>query len=236
MNRPIDDNFFSRWSRLKRAPPKPAVVAPEAPAAEKLPEGDALQELIDALPKLEDIVAGQDLSVFMKAWVPEPLRNAALRRLWSVDPAVRDFVSEALDYAYDYNNPASISGFGLHIATPDMAREALDLFDKALAGLEPDAGRDDSTQASVAPDERDSPTEKLALSVAFSAPSDGAVHNPSICGQAGKSPQAWKNAPDDQSTTELGPATSLVASQHDSGLPLPIVVSERRRHGGAMPR
>ena len=40
------------------------------------------------------------------------LRNAALRKVWTLDPAVRNYVGEALDYAYDWNTPGGIPGFG----------------------------------------------------------------------------------------------------------------------------
>ena len=40
------------------------------------------------------------------------LRNAALRNAWLVDPAIRDYVDCALDYAYDWNIPGGVPGNG----------------------------------------------------------------------------------------------------------------------------
>ncbi len=103
---PQGEGFLSRWSRLKREPePAPVPVEPAPPAAAEpaLPEGKTLDDLIAELPKIEELVPGQSLAAFMQPWVPTPLRNAALQRMWLLDPAIRDYVSPALDYAYDYN-------------------------------------------------------------------------------------------------------------------------------------
>lgn len=135
---PEGRGFLSRWSRLKQEAAKPAA-EPPAPetAPQPPPEGDALKALIDQLPKIEDIVPGQDLSAFMQAWVPQDLRNAALRRMWSLDPAIKDFVSEALDYAYDYNAPGGAPGYGPITAGLDLVREAHALLDRGLGLMEP---------------------------------------------------------------------------------------------------
>jgi hypothetical protein len=44
--------------------------------------------------------------------VPQILRNAAMRRMWVLDPAIRDYVDPALDYAYDWNIPGGVPGNG----------------------------------------------------------------------------------------------------------------------------
>jgi hypothetical protein len=43
--------------------------------------------------------------------VPEALKLAALRRMWTLDPAIRDYVGPA-EYAWDFNDPGSMAGFG----------------------------------------------------------------------------------------------------------------------------
>lgn len=109
------EGFIARWSRLKREP-EPAAAPAEQPTAAAappaLPEGRTLDDLLAELPKLEDLVPGQSLAAFMQPWVPTGLRNAALQRMWLLDPAIRDYVSPALDYAYDYNTPGAAPGFG----------------------------------------------------------------------------------------------------------------------------
>lgn len=143
------DGFLSRWSRLKRDGPAEAPEAQRAAEAtapaptgteHDLPEGKTLEELVAELPKVEDLVPGQSVSAFMQAWVPAPLRNAALQRMWLLDPAIRDYVNPALDYAYDYNTPGCAPGFGTMEASEEAVREVSEMFDRAL-GRSP--GQDD---------------------------------------------------------------------------------------------
>ncbi|MGH6798478.1 MAG: DUF3306 domain-containing protein, partial [Roseiarcus sp.] len=98
-----DESFLARWSRRKRGPakkargqPKPenavgAVVSDASAAA--LPPGEN-QPLFDpaSLPPIESIGAGSDIRAFLAAGVPADLTRAALRRAWSADPTIRDFV------------------------------------------------------------------------------------------------------------------------------------------------
>ena len=102
MNDP--DNFLSRWSRRKReagegkeknetgeavaAPaPENQQGKPAAPGAAPIPEFD-----VESLPPIETISAETDITAFMRTGVPETLKHAALRRAWSSDPVIRDFV------------------------------------------------------------------------------------------------------------------------------------------------
>ena len=124
-----ESNFLSRWSRLKREaeakPPAPSDTSPPSPAKPiedglpTLPELTA--EELAALPRLEDITPEMDLSVFMRSGVPAGLRNAALRRMWALDPAIRDRVGDALEYAYDWNIPGSVPGSGPLLPIDDVA-------------------------------------------------------------------------------------------------------------------
>ncbi len=117
------EGFLERWSRRKRAATEAPPAAPvEAPAPE-VPEDDERprdpetgepidEELVASLPRIEEIEPGGDVSAFMRRGVPEALRREALRAMWTTDPAIRDFVSPALDYAYDYNAPGGAPGYG----------------------------------------------------------------------------------------------------------------------------
>lgn len=111
-------DFLSRWSRRKREADRraadarpPAPDGPEAPAAADgdavaSPPADAVAlspEELAELPRIEDLTPETDLAGFLRAGVPAALRKEALRRMWSLDPAIRDFVGEARDYSYDWN-------------------------------------------------------------------------------------------------------------------------------------
>lgn len=106
----MDGDFLQRWSRLKRgadaAPAEPPAVSAEA-------EADTLTEdEIAALPDIGRLTAESDVTCFLRKGVPPVLRNAALRRIWMLDPAIRDFVGPARDYAYDWNCPGGVPGSG----------------------------------------------------------------------------------------------------------------------------
>jgi hypothetical protein len=122
------EGFLTRWSRRKRQSdteqPTAGVstaVSGDAPAEAGEPDarprdpetGEIIDtEWVSTLPSIADLKPGADLGAFMRKGVPEALRREALRTMWTTDPAIRDFVSPALDYAYDYNTPGAVHGFG----------------------------------------------------------------------------------------------------------------------------
>lgn len=108
--------FLARWSRLKRAPEQPPAPEPEPPKAHSALEPPApaacpipgLPEIdLASLPKIEDLTASSDFSIFLKPGIPGALREAALRKMWSVDPAIRDFIN-CVDYQWDFNTPGGL--------------------------------------------------------------------------------------------------------------------------------
>jgi hypothetical protein len=117
-----DESFLARWSRRKRGAaakirgePKPGKVvgdpAREAPAASLPP--DEAQPLFDpaSLPPVESIGAGSDIRAFLAAGVPADVMRAALRRAWSSDPAIRDFIGLS-ENSWDFNASGGVPGFG----------------------------------------------------------------------------------------------------------------------------
>ena len=68
-------------------------------------------EPAEPLPRLEDLTAESDLSAFLRKGVPKALKSAALRKMWSLDPAIRDYIGPS-EYAWDFNQPGSMAGFG----------------------------------------------------------------------------------------------------------------------------
>ena len=127
------DDFLSRWSRRKQQAAKEAAslkdkaekadkavasasesAAPEAPDTE--PPFD-----LSKLPSLDSIGPDSDVSLFMQPGVPASLSRAALRRAWSADPAIRDFIGLA-ENSWDFTKPDSITGFGPLLPTDDVKK------------------------------------------------------------------------------------------------------------------
>lgn len=140
-----EDGFLGRWSRRKReaeqaadAPvpesaPEPAPTHDPAAAAappldalpDEAPDAPALTEAeIAALPRIEDLVEGSDIKAFLRAGVPQALRSAALRRVWMLTPAIRDYKNPAVDYAWDWNTPGGVPGDGC-APSPERAAQML---------------------------------------------------------------------------------------------------------------
>jgi hypothetical protein len=111
-----DEEFLARWSRRKQeakaghAEPEPKVAGDRsfdhAPAEPVPPESD-----LSSLPPIESIDAASDITAFLRNGIPQELSRAALRRAWSADPAIRDFVGLA-ENAWDFNDPNAMAGFG----------------------------------------------------------------------------------------------------------------------------
>ena len=117
-----DENFLSRWSRLKREAESQKArktgLTKNAALSGDAEDGVAGAETRAApifdpasLPPIESITADTDISMFLASGVPAKLTEAALRRAWVSDPVIRDFVGIA-ENQWDFTNPAMIPGFG----------------------------------------------------------------------------------------------------------------------------
>jgi hypothetical protein len=140
------EGFLDRWSRLKRQRATPAVAPaadPPTPPPEHRPPEDPPAPPPD-LPDPTSLDAGSDVRAFLGRTVPRALRDAALRRIWAADPAIRDFVGPA-DYAWDWNTPGGVPGFGGLRPGDDVAR----LLRQAVgeAGREPPARPEEPADA-----------------------------------------------------------------------------------------
>ena len=143
------ENFLARWSRRKREAvedgeqtksPAPAASvqdvdakggvrtgedhgthedAQAAPGGVPGPAEPAFD--ISSLPPIDSITAESDIRAFLAPGVPPDLTRAALRRAWAADPKIRDFVGLA-EYAWDYNAPGSMAGFGPLEMTDELRR------------------------------------------------------------------------------------------------------------------
>jgi hypothetical protein len=63
------------------------------------------------------------VSAFLRPGVPADLTQAALRRAWVTDPAIRDFVGIA-ENSWDFNAPGGVPGFEPLRAIDDVQRLA----------------------------------------------------------------------------------------------------------------
>jgi len=138
------ENFLSRWSRLKResgiegsGDEKQTTDAVPGAAMSSAPVFDPA-----SLPPIESIVADSDIRLFLEAGVPAELTRVALRRAWAADPAIRDFIGIA-ESQWDFNDPATIPGFGSLGATDcarNLAARALGSLNNGAEGL-PESSR-----------------------------------------------------------------------------------------------
>jgi hypothetical protein len=104
------ENPLSRWARLKQA----AKAQEEMEAASPGSEAMAVPETpFDpaSLPSIQSIVGDTDIIAFLRKGVPADLTQAALRKAWASDPAIRDFIGIA-ENQWDFNDPNGIPGFG----------------------------------------------------------------------------------------------------------------------------
>jgi hypothetical protein len=151
-----DEGFLARWSRRKHeaetAAPEPAepTTAPEGPDHPPTSEPPDIADIVAKLPSIEEITATTDIRAFLAPGVPSELRLAALRRAWSTDPAIRDFIGLA-ENQWDFNAPDGVPGFG-SLVDPDEVRR---LLAKVVGG--------DDTEASPSSTQNEAPTDPQSV-------------------------------------------------------------------------
>ncbi|MEH2526837.1 MULTISPECIES: DUF3306 domain-containing protein [unclassified Bradyrhizobium] len=115
-----DEEFLARWSRLKREtragndavqPVEPTQAPSPAPPSNTVEDPEAPEVDLSSLPPIDSIDAGTDITAFLRKGIPQELSRAALRRAWTADPAIRDFIGLA-ENAWDFNDPNAMPGFG----------------------------------------------------------------------------------------------------------------------------
>lgn len=157
-----DEGFLARWSRRKRdaarhrrAPAKPAAAeagaAAQAPAAETPPLPDRPPGDAASLPPLASIGAESDITGFLAPDVPPDLARAALRRAWSADPAIRDFIGLS-ENSWDFTAPGGVPGFAA-LDADEVRRLLAQAIGEPPAAAAPAAERapDDRTPAADQP-------------------------------------------------------------------------------------
>jgi hypothetical protein len=219
-----DLSFLARWARRKRDAallahrrPKPKDTgdgaASEEAAASPPPEETPSDFDPASLPPIEAIGPGSDIRPFLAAGVPADLTRAALRRAWSTDPAIRDFIGLS-ENSWDFNVPGGVPGFG---SLPEKDARRL------LARVMGETEASDPARPAA-----DQPSDEQAL-----VPSSEAGHQ-APCSV----PNQMKLIPDtdaDHGNPMLRAETNSIAMQHETGERGSRQPQPRRRHGGALP-
>ena len=193
----MSSDFLSRWSQRKREVAdanRTAAIGTDAGldsevagvSLEQAALDDAPQPAVDApitaeelaaLPDPEDLTAASDMTAFLRKGVPASLRNRAMRRLWSLDPAIRDYVGDARDYAWDWNVPGGVPVSGPLSATTDVKQMVKDIFGREKAS----PAEAEAAEPAVAADRNDpaeSPAQMTVADATQAAPNE-AVSTPS---------------------------------------------------------
>src|SRR5690348_13075829 len=108
-----DEGFFVRWARRKRSVARLSSADGRVSEVSDVTPPESTQPLSDpvSLPAVESIDAAADVRAFLAPGVPAELTRAALRRAWSADPAIRDFIGLS-ENSWDFNVPGAMGGFG----------------------------------------------------------------------------------------------------------------------------
>jgi Protein of unknown function (DUF3306) len=211
----MSEEFLRRWSRLKRESAAELAARSEDEAADAVPplRDPNSAPAIDpsSLPTIDSISAESTIGAFLRAGVPDDLMRAALRKAWTSDPTIRDFIGIA-ENQWDFNAEGAIAGFG-SLSAEEYARHLAALALRAAGSTAAPEPRDADVSASggaVAPRES---TNAPPLTI----PPAAAPHSDPVARPApGESPAA----------------TSMPARLSESRGAL----QARRTHGSALPK
>jgi hypothetical protein len=227
------ENVLARWSRRKSGSRADArnvdatiqdgeATAPglgSAPPAETAPPVD-----LASLPALDSIGAETNLRAFLGQGVPAELTRAALRRGWSADPAIRDFIGLS-ENSWDFNAPGGIPGFGA--LEPGEIQRLLTQLTGGVEMNEPVA------PASAAPSPLEQAKPQSTECVASSElPQDRSAND--LSSSSDRDAEQHHNDP---ALIVSADSTDVAASKaqlnHEPDVRTP---SRQHRHGGALPR
>jgi len=237
------ENFLSRWSRRKleteqergendvpdrELEAKLPIAGGKTPGETEKPDDRPDQDTprdepafdLTKLPSLESITAETDIRVFLQKGVPGELSRAALRRAWSADPAIRDFIGIA-ENQYDFATGKDLPGFGeLDIGADELRRLVAEVFGEKPAPLELPTPPSPAVQA-AAPMEH-SPVADLQKPVSDTAGSE----------------EKGSQGADSIASDEASPHRSKVdiAAHQSISEPDPDPLPARRPHGRALPQ
>ena len=216
-----DEEFLARWSRRKREakavanvppPTEPAGTPNPAPPAAAENPPDAEVDL-SSLPPIDSINAATDITAFLRKGIPQELSRAALRRAWTADPAIRDFVGLA-ENAWDFNDPNAMPGFG----PLDCSAEEIDaLVGRIVGGVRSAANSLATAVAEGKQDRQSNDSGRAALSES---------HPTEVVADLATGEELSRGEP-----SEVPAAVQPEPSETDSA----EAALRRRTHGGALP-
>jgi hypothetical protein len=232
------ESFAARWSRLKRATikkqqeaasaqpaPQPADAAPAADtSAGARVESDRMDKPTEAsfdpksLPPIDSITAGSDIKAFLQAGVPKDLTRAALRRAWTADPAIRDFIGLA-ENQWDFTDPTAMPGFGPLEATDDVRQ----LVAQAMGWLVDSTKAQDPEEVALASEGAQAPAD-APHKTAAALQTDNSMPEEKACLRQERVPE------EHQHSAEVGGAEHTMPARKTGE------VNDRRTHGGALPK
>jgi hypothetical protein len=242
--------FLTRWARRKRDAAKAVTAVAANPDASDGPSPeDAIERLRSGgladregpesgerapspsvfdsslLPALDSISAATDVRPFLAPDVPAELTRAALRRAWTTDPAIRDFVGLA-DYDWDFNTPGAIPGFHPLEMTEELRRRMTDMVGRSLSETASD-------HSSASPHDHEGVT---------GAPENSGDFNVSMTVAAPSSLRSSADAGQESAGSSRGREEfAALISDYTAVQHLPPSSVEKaevlpRRHGGALPK
>ncbi|HEX5212294.1 MAG TPA: DUF3306 domain-containing protein [Pseudolabrys sp.] len=212
------EKFLDRWSRRKREVADTASPAKPEDTAEPRPsDAKAAEVPFDpaSLPPIDSLAADSDIRAFLQPGVPPELTRAALRRAWSADPAIRDFVG-LVENGWDFNNPDAMPGFG-PISAGDVA--------KLLAQVTgaPQPAKPDTLE--TAPPDR--AAEHGGAKLAAQLPQDRPPTSQDM---------ARVNGNAELRSEDIATQNEDIATQNNADDKDPGVRGRQHRHGGALPK
>jgi Protein of unknown function (DUF3306) len=236
-------NFLRRWSKRKRIAETSRLRATARQRIDSDADTDAKatsptslhddsqQPTFDlaSLPPIESITATSDIRPFLAPGVPEQLTRAALRRLWAIDPMIRNFVGLA-ENQWDFTKPDSLPGFGSLEFTPALRRLVASLINDASPSNTPlqKAARQEQitrTAAQTLPPATPTATSPSTLSTQQSLGSDDLAATDGQNLNRVTAPHR-----DDDVATQNSSENKNSSETNASLQPAP------RKHGGALPR
>lgn len=170
------------------------------------------------LPAIEDLTADSDITGFLRKGVSEDLKRLALRRMWSLDPQIRDFI-EVAENQYDWNAVDGVPGFG----ALDSGTDVQALLAQATGAASPNPPLEESSTVVA-----DTPADLTATATDTEGIADPVRTTDT---QADATPPATASADERTRELSLGLEGHHPLEPEDRSPP----AAGRRRHGGALP-